>query len=222
MGRSRRRSVRPRAEQVVHRDYRIGGPLKPPKAMLFSAATHTQGVIMTATETTTTETPTTGTPTTEAPSSPPLVRPPRGVLTAAGLAVFAAVAITPWLLTTSSQTQISPITPTSGQRRLERGQRRPSSRVCAVLPQQPLPVHAGSVHTGLHRLRPVLSEQSSPLRSRAQAARSRLRQVLPEQPGPLHGGETPVAQPPQVCEVQSCPTEGVHDHSRAAALEIIA
>lgn len=61
----------------------------------------TQGVIMTATGTTTTET----------LSSPP-VRPPRGVLTAVGLTAFAAAALTPWLLTTSSQTQTSPITPT--------------------------------------------------------------------------------------------------------------
>jgi hypothetical protein len=62
---------------------------------------HIDGVIMTATETTTTET---------LRSRP--VRPPRGVLTAAGLAAFAAVALTPWLLTTSSQTETSATTPT--------------------------------------------------------------------------------------------------------------
>jgi hypothetical protein len=49
----------------------------------------------------------TRTNTTETLSTPP-VRSPRGVLTAAGLAVFAAVALTPWLLTTSSQTETSP------------------------------------------------------------------------------------------------------------------
>ena len=62
----------------------------------------TQGVIMTATGTTTTET----------RSGPPPVRPSRGVVTAVGLAAFAAVALIPWLLTTSSQTETSPITPT--------------------------------------------------------------------------------------------------------------
>jgi hypothetical protein len=52
--------------------------------------------------------------TTETLSSPPPVRSPRAILTAAGLAVFAAVAFTPWLLITNSQTEIGPITPASG------------------------------------------------------------------------------------------------------------
>jgi hypothetical protein len=66
--------------------------LKPPNATLFC---------MTATRTTTPET----------LSSPPPVRPPRGVLTAAGLVIFAA-ALIPWLLTPSSQTEVGLITPT--------------------------------------------------------------------------------------------------------------
>jgi hypothetical protein len=53
----------------------------------------------------------TGTTTTETLSSPPPVRPSRGVVTAAGLTAFAAVALIPWLLTTSAQTETSPITP---------------------------------------------------------------------------------------------------------------
>jgi hypothetical protein len=61
----------------------------------------TQGVIMTNTGTTTTET----------PISAATSRPPRGVVTAAGLIVFAAVTLTPWLLTSSSDTQRS-VTPT--------------------------------------------------------------------------------------------------------------
>jgi hypothetical protein len=63
---------------------------------------------MTATGTTTTET-----PTTETLTSPPPVHRPRGALTAAGFAVVAAIAITPWLLTTSSQTEADPVTPIS-------------------------------------------------------------------------------------------------------------
>jgi hypothetical protein len=55
----------------------------------------------------------TETPSIETLSSPPPVRPSsRGVATAAGLAAFAAVALIPWLLTTSSETETSPITPT--------------------------------------------------------------------------------------------------------------
>jgi hypothetical protein len=55
----------------------------------------------------------TGTTTTETLSSQPPVRPPRGALIAVGLGAFAAVALTPWLLTTSSPTEAGPITPTS-------------------------------------------------------------------------------------------------------------
>jgi hypothetical protein len=58
----------------------------------------TQGAIMTTTTTT--------------PGTPPPLRPPRTVLTAAGLTAFAAVALIPWLLTTSPQTNTGPITPT--------------------------------------------------------------------------------------------------------------
>jgi hypothetical protein len=54
----------------------------------------------------------TGTTTTETRSSPPPVRPSRGVVTAAGLTAFAAVALIPSWLTTSSQTETSPIMPT--------------------------------------------------------------------------------------------------------------
>jgi HAMP domain-containing protein len=54
----------------------------------------------------------TGTTTTETLSSPPPARPSRGVVTAAGLAALAAVALIPWLLTTSPLTETSPITPT--------------------------------------------------------------------------------------------------------------
>ena len=49
----------------------------------------------------------------QTPSSPSPVRPPRGVLTAAALTTLAAVALTPWLLTTSSQTETSSTTPTA-------------------------------------------------------------------------------------------------------------
>jgi hypothetical protein len=61
----------------------------------------TQGVIMKDTETTTTET----------LSSPAPSRPPRGVATAAGLIVFATVTLTPWLLTSGSDS-LPPIMPT--------------------------------------------------------------------------------------------------------------
>jgi hypothetical protein len=50
--------------------------------------------------------------TTETLCSPPPARPHRGVLTAAGLVVFAVVALTPWLLTPGSQTEVGLITPT--------------------------------------------------------------------------------------------------------------
>jgi hypothetical protein len=52
---------------------------------------------------------TAGTTTIETLDSPPLR--PRGVHIAAGLAVFAAVALTPWLLSTSSQTENDLTTP---------------------------------------------------------------------------------------------------------------
>ncbi len=66
----------------------------------------------------------TATPTTKTPSSPPPVRPRRGAVTAAaGLVVFAAVTLTPWLLTTGSQTETGPM-PTSA----------------ATLPEQAAPV----------------------------------------------------------------------------------
>jgi hypothetical protein len=56
----------------------------------------------------------TGTPTTETLSSPPPVRPRRGAATAAaGLIVFAAATLTPWLLNAGSRTQTGPIMPTS-------------------------------------------------------------------------------------------------------------
>jgi hypothetical protein len=51
----------------------------------------------------------TGTTTTETLSSPP---PSRRVPIAAGLTVFAAVALTPWLLTTNSEAEPSVIRPT--------------------------------------------------------------------------------------------------------------
>ena len=56
----------------------------------------------------------TATPTTKTPCSPPPVRPRRGAATAAaGLIVVVAVTLTPWLLTTGSQTETDPIMPTS-------------------------------------------------------------------------------------------------------------
>jgi hypothetical protein len=56
--------------------------------------------------------PATGTPTTETLSSPPPLRPQRRAATAAaGLIVFSAVTLTPWLLTTGSHTESSAMTP---------------------------------------------------------------------------------------------------------------
>ena len=82
---------------------------------------------MTATRTTTTET----------LSSPPPAPPRRGLL-AIGLAVLAALALIPWL-NTSSPTEASPIVPTS----------------VAAAPQQAAPVasqaSAGSNAVGVHR-----------------------------------------------------------------------
>jgi hypothetical protein len=54
----------------------------------------------------------TETPSIETLSSPPPVRPPRVGVVAAGLIVFAAAALAPSLLPTSSQTETSPMTPT--------------------------------------------------------------------------------------------------------------
>jgi hypothetical protein len=105
----------------------------------------------------------TGTTTPETLSSPP---PPRRVLTAAGLTVFAAVALTPWLLTTSSQTEPSlmgsSITAAtgalsrSGQRPFVRARRRAHSSVCPALSEQPHGVPSAGARD---RLRPVLREQ---------------------------------------------------------------
>jgi hypothetical protein len=55
--------------------------------------------------------PATRTTTTETLTISPPSRPPRVGVIAAGLVVFAAAALTPWLLTPSSQTETSPMTP---------------------------------------------------------------------------------------------------------------
>lgn len=125
----------------------------------------TQGVIMKDTETTTTET----------VSSPAPSRPPRGVVTAAGLIVFATVTLTPWLLTSSSDS-LRPITPTQAaaptQQAAPAVQARASSNAGSAKPvagyalfcQQPQPVRAGCVHSAGPWLRSILLEQPDPLR----------------------------------------------------------
>ncbi|HEX3207543.1 MAG TPA: hypothetical protein VHQ68_15025 [Propionibacteriaceae bacterium] len=55
--------------------------------------------------------PATRTTTTETLTISPPSRPPRVGVIAAGLVVFAAAALTPWLLAPSSQTETSPMTP---------------------------------------------------------------------------------------------------------------
>jgi hypothetical protein len=123
----------------------------------------------------------TATRTTETLITPPPARLPWGVLAAAGLTVFAAVALTPWLLTPSSQIEPSPITPNWAAAT-------PLQPASAVR-QASAPSYAPTSTLG--SVCPVLSDESWTVRFvGAHTARHRVRLVLPEQPCPMRSGET--------------------------------